>query len=108
MFLSSIFKKKYYAKKVFTYYIPAPPHRKNGYQEKEFDTLVEYLQSLGFEVIDFKLQAHSTNDKSGLWIVCILSAKTKEIWSQNIDFDFSVQSSTSLDSIPLDPSIEHD
>ena len=25
--------------KTFTYFIPAPPHRKNGYREKEFDKM---------------------------------------------------------------------
>lgn len=108
MFLSSIFKKKIYKKKIFTYYIPAPPNRRSGYQEKEFDALIEHIQKLGFEVLDFKLQSHSTEEKSGLWVICILSAPNKDVWKQTIDFDYHIQTGESLTSIPLDPSIIHE
>ncbi len=108
MFLSSIFSKKIYKKKIFTYYIPAPPNRRSGYQEKEFDALIAHIQNLGFEVLDFKLQSHSTEEKSGLWVVCILSAPTKEIWQQSIDFEYHIQTAQPSNSIPLDPSIIHE
>ena len=29
--------KKYYGQKSFTYFLPAPPERNTGYQEKEFE-----------------------------------------------------------------------
>lgn len=111
--LASLFQKKpLYMQKTFTYYIPAPPFRKTGYQEKEFDGITEYIQSLGYEILDFKLQSHSGEEKSGLWIICILGAATKEIFDRPIDYEFAssskVNNTTTTSEIPLDPSIIHD
>ncbi len=104
-------KNPYFGKRTFTFYIPSPPARKTGYQEREFDTLVEHITSLGFELIEFKMQSHSGDNKSGVWILCILGAKTKEIYETKIEFDYSQldQGQTDrLQSIPLDPNIIHD
>ncbi len=48
-------KKTNYSYKTLTYFIPAPPTRKNGYREKEFDRLMEGLFAEGYELIDWKI-----------------------------------------------------
>ena len=105
---NSLFQKKFYATKTFTYYIPAPPFRKNGYQEKEFDNLVENLTQKGFQLIDVKLTSHSSEEKSGMWIVCHVGAYTKEIFEQKIDFTFDHDININSSDVPLDPDIIHD
>ena len=107
----SIFKKNnpFFGKKTFTYYIPSPPTRKTGYQEKEFDTIIASIISMGFEIIDIKLSSHGNDSKSGLWIVCVLGAKTKEIFEQSLLLDISdPQNISSAQEVPLDPDIIHD
>ena len=105
-------KKKFFGTKSFTFYIPAPPFRKSGYQESQFDNLVEYISSIGFEVIDFKLQAHNGSQNSGLWVLCFIGAPTKEIFNQKIDLSsekiVTNSHSTPSSNIPMDPSIIHD
>lgn len=109
MFDSLLGKEKYYKKRTFTFYIPSPPSRRSGYQEKEFDSVIEYITSLGFDLIDFKMEAHSNETSSGMWVICILGAKTKKIYDQKIDIDTAqLGHNTKTDSIPLDPSIVHD
>ena len=112
MFQFLLRKNKYYGKKTFTFYIPAPPARKTGYQEKEFDNLIEHILGLGFELVDFKLQSHSGEERTGLWVLCILGAPTKEVFNQKVGIDYSMVSHNSatedLSRIPLDPDIIHD
>ncbi len=101
-------KKEYKAIKSFTYYIPAPPHRKSGYQEKEFDQIFSYLMKNGFDILDTKLQSSSTNEASGMWVFCLLGAKTKEAAEKEIDVDYTTLTSDIEQVIKLDPAIEHD
>lgn len=109
MLLSFLNKKNpYFGTKTFTYYLPSPPFRKNGYQEKEFDNIIATLISSGFELIDFKLASHASEDKSGVWIVCHIGAKTKEIYEQRFDFAGAVESTITRSEIELDPNIIHD
>lgn len=108
--ISSFFGKKnsYFGTKTFTYYLPSPPFRKNGYQEKEFDHLMEAITKLGFEIIDYKVASHSSEEKSGVWIVCHLGAKTADIFNQRIDFTSQADAPLTTQEIQLDPSIIHD
>ncbi len=78
-----------YGIRVFTYYLPAPPPRKTGYQEKEFDLIMTYLQNLGFEILDLKLESHNHDQGAGLWAVCILGAPTKDIYNIKLDIDYN-------------------
>ena len=107
----SLFKEKIYATRTFTYYIPAPPSRKTGYQEREFDAIIDYVTSLGFKILDFKLQSHSDGERGGLWVLCFLAAPTKEIYYKKINFSepniYKNNPNNELD-IPLDSSINHD
>lgn len=106
----SLFKneKKYYRKKTFTYYVPAPPVRRNGYQEKEFDKVMTHIQDLGFDILDIQTQSHSHPDQAGLWIVCLLGAPTKAIYEKILDFDYSDIADLQSTHIPMDPDIVHD
>jgi hypothetical protein len=108
---TSLFKKRYFGTRTFTYYIPAPPMRKTGYQEREFDSLTGHITSLGFDLIDFKLEAHASEAQAGLWVLCTLGAPSKEIYNKKIDpMDSSVfhnNPNADLD-IPLDESITHE
>lgn len=61
----------------FTYFIPAPPARKSGYREKNFDSLTNQLSEMGFEVIDIKTQALSAKEQPGLFIILKLIARTE-------------------------------
>jgi len=104
-------KKTFFKKKTFTYYVPSPPLRKTGYQEREFDSIMEYIVNLGFDIIDFKMESHATEGKSGLWIVCLLGANTEAIYNTKIEFthdDINNGPLSTTNEIPLDPSIIHD
>ncbi|MAX65835.1 MAG: hypothetical protein QF441_01435 [Bacteriovoracaceae bacterium] len=112
---NSLFKTKknaYYKVKTYTYYIPSPPSRKTGYQEKEFDGLIEYINSLGFELIDLKIESHSGEQRSGLWVICLLGAKTEDIYKTPILYDSNQINkktySHSDNDIPLNADIIHD
>lgn len=108
----SVFKNDYYAKKTFTYYIPSPPNRKSGYQEREFDAITEYITALGFELISFTVQGHTgTDGASGMWVICLLGAPTKDVYNKKINYtqeDLYSNNTVSENSIPLDPSITHE
>lgn len=98
----------YISVKSFTYYIPAPPGRKTGYQEKEFDHIVAYLIGKGFDIIDFKMQACANETSSGVWILCLLGAKTQLAAKMDIDIDYTQVASEKEQYIKTDPSIEHE
>lgn len=111
--INSLFNKKplknqYLKIRSFTYYIPAPPDRKTGYQEKEFDQIFDYLMNNDFDVIDFKLQASSTEKSSGMWIVCMLGAKSEKAKTMDLEVEYSQVTANKVQHIQLDPSIEHD
>lgn len=58
-----------YPIQTFTYFIPAPPVRKQGYREKSFDKLIKRLTKMDFEIIDIKTQAVNNDLKSGMWVI---------------------------------------
>jgi hypothetical protein len=61
--------------KTFTYFIPAPPHRKNGYREKEFDKIMAGILQSGFELMDLK----TVGMENGMFIVALLSVPSKAV-----------------------------
>lgn len=106
---AKISKKPNYLKiRSFTYYIPAPPGRKTGYQEKEFDHIFDYLMENEFDIIDYKLESCSNDSSSGMWIVCILGAKSNKSKDISLEIDYAQIASNNVQHIKLDPSIEHD
>ncbi|MBD64291.1 MAG: hypothetical protein CME62_03740 [Halobacteriovoraceae bacterium] len=101
-------KNKYYSTRTFTYYLPAPPPRKSGYQEKEFDLLVLELSKLGFEIISIQATSHQTTDGGGVWILCHLGAPTSEIFNQRINLNIGESGKIQSEEVPMDPSIIHE
>jgi hypothetical protein len=99
---------QYLGKKTFTYYIPAPPQRKVGYQEKEFDHIFAHLMEKGFDIIDIKIQSVSSNSTVGVWIVCLLGALTEEALKEDLNIEYTVVAAQRDQEIKLDPSIEHE
>jgi len=61
--------------KTFTYFIPSPPHRKNGYREKEFDKIMQGILQSGFELIDLQTQGM----ENGMFVLAILKVPSKKI-----------------------------
>lgn len=69
-----------------TYFIPAPPHRKTGYREKAFDSLVYKLTELGFRIDDINAQVLSPNDPqvgAGMWVILKITPLTKDALKYN-------------------------
>lgn len=57
----------------FTYFIPAPPIRKTGYREKEFDKILNGILQSGFEVLKIETQSVET----GMFIFALLKSTRK-------------------------------
>ena len=70
----------------FTYYIPAPPHRKTGYREVEFDKIMQGILQTGFEIES--LQTHATGGEyGGLFIVALLKTNSKKVFEMDLKQD---------------------
>ena len=52
--------------------------RKTGYREKQFDSYFRDILASDVEIITIKTQSHTGPAQSGMWIIIILRAKTKE------------------------------
>ena len=61
--------------RTFTYFIPAPPARKNGYREREFDKIMNGILQSGFEIIELKTQSVDT----GLFVFALLKPANKKV-----------------------------
>jgi hypothetical protein len=101
-------KPKFHAIRTFTYYIPAPPNRKTGYQEKEFDQISDYLVGKDFDIMDIKMETIASATTAGMWVICILGAKTKQAASMSLEIEYSDIASQKKQYIHTDPLIEHD
>jgi hypothetical protein len=97
----------YNAIKTFTYFIPAPPNRKSGYREKEFDKIFFELLKKDFEILNFKTQSA----QNGMWIICLLGATTEEAAILDLDIhqDFGLNERGYCEDIIFeDPSQQED
>lgn len=92
----------------FTYFIPAPPPRKKGYQEKEIDSITNYLLENDFDIIARDIKVLNTEKSSGAWIFFTLGAKTKRAQTLNLDIEYGQIADHNKSDIKLDPMIEHD
>lgn len=101
-------KEKYVSRRTFTYFIPAPPSRRNGYQEKEFDQISQYLLNKDFDILDVKIQSVASTNTAGLWILLILGAKTQEASLLPLNIDYTEIAKDQHQSIKTDPLIEHE
>lgn len=68
--------------RTFTYYIPAPPTRRSGYREKEFDKLMADIVDLGFSIKSLATQSHTGENSSGMWVICQLTGDERSNWNQ--------------------------
>ena len=65
-----------YKLQTFTYFIPSPPSRKTGYQEKKFDSITQVISNSGLKIIKLSTQSLSTEKSSGMWVNLVLKANT--------------------------------
>lgn len=88
--------------KTFTYFIPAPPNRKNGYREKEFDKIMQGIFQSGFELVEIQTQGMET----GMFILAILRVPSKKValLDENLDMQdmFKLRDTHSSPEIELD------
>jgi hypothetical protein len=66
----------------FTFFIPAPPERKTGYREKEFDRAIYSFINKGYRLISINTQA---NPLGGMW--AIFTVKSTSENTHTLDFD---------------------
>jgi len=90
----------------FTYFIPAPPARKTGYREKEFDKILTGILQSGFEIINLQTQSIATEQGAGMFVVALLKAPSSAIakldHNQDIHEKFQLSHSHSSPDIVLD------
>lgn len=55
----------------FTYYIPCPPGRAEGYREKQFDKVFSNFINQGYRILSTHTVSHNSQQQSGMWFVCI-------------------------------------
>ncbi len=84
--LSNLFKKTKFKIQSFTYYIPSPPERKNGYREKQFDKVFYDFINQGFEILSITTQNNTNTSHSGMWIVCVVRALNQKADKLNLDY----------------------
>ncbi len=73
-------------RKTFTYFIPAPPHRKNGYREVEFDKIMQGLLQSGFELETLQTQSGG-GETGGLFVVAVLKTTSKKVFDTDVNQD---------------------
>lgn len=86
----------------FTYFIPAPPSRKSGYREIEFDKIMRGILELGFEIENFSTES----TPNGMFVMTILKTKSKKVFeidlAQDMQDRFKLSHSHSSPDIILD------
>ncbi|GAB4416978.1 MAG: hypothetical protein OHK0056_25600 [Bacteriovoracaceae bacterium] len=71
----------------FTYYIPAPPERKFGYREKQFDKVFYEFINRGYKILDTKMTPHSGVNSSGMWVMFVVESTHPKAESLDLQFD---------------------
>ncbi len=88
--------------KTFTYFIPAPPHRKNGYREIEFDKIMAGILQSGFELIELKTEGV----EAGVFVIALISPTNKKAAALDLNLDiqthFKLQETHSSPDIVLE------
>lgn len=96
--LQSVFKQKNEFKiRTFTYFIPSPPKRKTGYQEKEFDQLVAYINKENFKIESIHTQATTSNEASGMWVILQIRPLCKKSNSKVLAYEMEDDSTENLE-----------
>lgn len=85
-----------------TYFIPAPPNRKSGYREIEFDKIMQGILQTGFEIEEFQTQSTG----NGIFIIALLKTNQKKVYDTDLKQDlhekFKLSHSHSMPDIILD------
>jgi hypothetical protein len=63
----------------FTYFIPAPPLRRNGYREIEFDKIMRGIFETGFELESLQSQS----SPNGVFLIGVLKTHQKKIYESD-------------------------
>lgn len=71
-------RKKLY-RTTFTYFIPSPPPRKNGYREIEVDKIMRGLFDSGFELETYSTQSSPT----GIFLFAVLSTTSRKVYESD-------------------------
>lgn len=90
----------------FTYYIPGPPPRDSGYQEKEFDKMTFKILSLGFEIVSVKTQMSHQDNHCGMWVLLLLKANNEN--AQKMKLFEGISSGEKIEMISDIHPIHHD
>jgi|GEM_PF-946660 len=61
----------------FTYYIPSPPERKAGYQEKHFDQIVNSILKHNYKINQLNCTPNTQEKHSGMWVICLFESTKK-------------------------------
>lgn len=67
----------------FTYFIPAPPHRKSGYREIEFDKIMRGIIECGFEIETLETQS----SQNGIFVLALLKTNSKKVYESDLKQD---------------------
>lgn len=76
--------KKYY--QTFTYFVPSPPRRNTGYQEKELDKIIKKIITAGYFIENIQLVSNGNSTIGGFWIHLYLSTNDENKFSSGLDF----------------------
>lgn len=87
---------KYFDIKSFSYFIPAPPQRKVGYREKEFDKILFELLNKGHEIIQIKT---APIDQKGTLVICIVGSTNKKATGLHLDLETTLESESEIELI---------
>ncbi len=86
--------------KSFTYFIPSPPARKNGYREREFDKILNGILQSGFEILEFRTEATET----GVFVFTLLRPSSSKV--AKLDQNLDIQDNFKLENRHPSPDIE--
>ena len=67
----------------FTYFVPAPPLRKSGYREIEFDKIMKGILESGFEIETLETQS----TPNGIFVLAILKTNSKKVFETDSSQD---------------------
>lgn len=90
--------KKIY-RRTFTYFIPAPPQRKSGYREIEFDKILNGIIEAGFEIEEIRTESVA----SGVYVFSVLKTDKKKVFEMDLGLD--IQDMFKLSSTHSSPDI---
>lgn len=86
-----------YKIRTFTYFIPSPPKRKTGYQEKEFDQLISYINNEDFKICCIQTQASTQSDSSGMWVILQIRPLNKKANLKELEYSNETDSKDDIE-----------